>query len=167
MKSTKCAQLTVLIAAATIIGEAVIAAPPESSAATNVFGIENSDVVWEGNHFGLNPLLSKRATKCLEHLSRLKQSDGYEAESKKLRALLDDPKCFVMAHVLLTLLSEREFEVTAERWNHLRVVLTKHSAVIDTEQIPQIAAFWRASEHSREKAEPKTPGKRADSPVER
>lgn len=57
---------------------------------------------------------------------------------------LDDPEKFVVAHVLLTLISGQQFRVSGEEWNHLRVELNHDGTVsIDPRQQHEIVTLWR------------------------
>ena len=101
-----------------------------------IASINNDDIGWSGTYSGLwADVRGAEANKVLEI--------GPAARPHLLEAL-DDPEKFVVAHVLLTLISGQQFSVSGEEWNHLRVELNHDGTVsIDPRQQHEIVTLWR------------------------
>ena len=97
--------------------------------------LENHDILWDGNMFGLEAHVqgktAKRIANCSDHAISL------------LLLKLDDPNKFVAAHVLLTYMCMNEFEYDQNHWNRLVVTMSNSGTVyIDESQIPYIQKYW-------------------------
>lgn len=98
--------------------------------------LTNTDIRWEGTDFGLHPFVEGRPAINLLDLGRL--------SSPALRKALSDPAKFVAAHVLLTQIEKKEYQISASHWNNLSVDLHADGTVdIHPEQIEKIMAMWK------------------------
>ena len=98
--------------------------------------LRNSDIRWDGTFFGLHPFVERQTAKQLLGLGR--------QASPVLRKALSDPEKFVAAHVLLTQIEKKEYEVSASHWNNLQVGLNADGTVdLHPEQIDKIKAMWK------------------------
>jgi len=98
----------------------------------------NEDISWEGTFFGLFPKFSKR-------LQPFLGLDKREAASK-LVPMLDDPKRFVAAHVLLSVYFNRplQSEDSSRYYHRLRVTLHGDGTVTYYPgQRAQLKAYWK------------------------
>jgi hypothetical protein len=96
--------------------------------------LSNEDVTWTATFDGYAPVLSQRA------LCATAQS----APMSALLELLDDPRTFVIAHVLLTARSAEPY-ATFPEWNGLQIrVAADGQVTIDPDQRARIAARWRS-----------------------
>ena len=103
---------------------------------TLVSRLSNSDVKWDGNVVGLCPTVTGPTAKQFLDL-------GEEA-SPYLRQALSVPDKFAAAHVLLTKIETRQFQVSASHWNGLRVDLNADGSVdLHPEQMDEIKALWK------------------------
>lgn len=106
-----------------------------SDVADLIIQLSNSDVKWDGNRFGLMPILTGTAAQQL-------LDAGDEAVPGLLEAL-SDPDKFVAAHVILTKLSGVEYTALPD-WNGLSVNLAADGTVtIDPAQRPALIGRWQ------------------------
>jgi hypothetical protein len=109
--------------------------PGPTEAKRLIQDLGNDDVRWDGTLVGLVP------TVVGDPARRLLTSDE-DVLPLLVDAVADESK-FVVAHVLLTLLSEVEHDATP--WNGLRVDLSADGEVrVDPEQRFALARRWRA-----------------------
>jgi len=110
--------------------------PPVGDLECAVAELSNEDIQWQGNWLGLWPEVSPRAEAIV--------SAGPSATPYLLKGL-DDARRYVVAHVLLTLVSG-EFCLLGSEFNGLRVNLW-----VDRTEIPdqrdQIGAAWLTNQH--------------------
>jgi NADPH-dependent ferric siderophore reductase len=96
--------------------------------------LDNADIRWEGSYAGLLPTVEGAAARQLLAAGETAMPD--------LIAALDDESRFVVAHVLLTMLSGVEHDMLP--WNGLVVELAADGAVrIDAGQRFVLARRWR------------------------
>jgi hypothetical protein len=86
-----------------------------------VLEIRNSDLVWDGTPFGVQPRIANPKTSELVHAPASLDRDLVE--------LLRDPDRFAVAHVLLTMRHKALASFDATQWNGLRVALAASGAV--------------------------------------
>ena len=97
--------------------------------------LTNDDVAWNGNFLGLQPTIKGSTAKQLLSL-------GGQA-SPALRKALSEPGKFAAAHVLLTQIEKKEYQISASHWNNLKVDLHADGTVdLHPEQIGKIKALW-------------------------
>jgi hypothetical protein len=110
--------------------------PPSSAAAARMIDhLNNADIRWDGTLVGTAPtIVSESARQLL--------SSGDVIIPKLVSALEDESK-FVVAHVLLTLLSGVEYHTMP--WNGLTIDLSREDeASFDVGQRFELARRWRA-----------------------
>ena len=96
--------------------------------------LSNEDVTWTATFDGYAPVLSQRAI----------DATAQSAPTSTLLELLDDPRTFVIAHVLLTTRSAEPY-ATYPEWNGLQIRFAADGQVtIDPGQRVRIAARWRS-----------------------
>ena len=106
-------------------------ADPDALAAN----LTNADVVWDGKYFGLQATITGSTAKQLLGLGTL--------ATPVLRSMLSDPAKFAAAHVLLTQIEKKKYQVSASHWNNLKVDLHADGSVdLHPEQIETIKAMW-------------------------
>jgi len=106
-----------------------------TGAATLINDLSNDDVRWDGTLVGLVPTIVGDSAR------RLLTSDE-DVIPLLVEAVAEESK-FVVAHVLLTLLSDTEHDATP--WNGLRIDLTADGKTrVDAEQRFALARRWRA-----------------------
>jgi len=97
--------------------------------------IQNSDIQWDGDYWGLKPSVKGPAKELLARRSE-----------KRIPALIDalkNPKRFVAADVVLTEISGIKKQTTAISWNGLHVELLADGRVlIPEEQQPALIQQW-------------------------
>ena len=98
--------------------------------------LTNADIRWDGTDLGLHPFVEGRPANKLLGLGKL--------ASPALRKALSDPNKFVAAHVLLTQIEKKKYQISASRWNNLSVNLHADGTVnYLPEQITKIMAMWK------------------------
>jgi len=113
--------------------------------------LRNSDVSWDGGHFGLDARVTgDTAVSLLRH--------GRRATPALLDAIEQSDK-FAAAHVLLTKLWQNRYPVSGAEWNHLRVTLYGNGKLdYHAEQIPAVRVYWQATiSHLVASADPTRP----------
>ncbi len=108
---------------------------PDNSAGIQqlIVDIGNSDIRWDGSLIGLLPTVVGDSARQLLTL-------GTAAIPPLISALNDDSK-FVVAHVLLTLISGVEYQLTP--WNRLEVdLLSNGQAKVDATNRFELARRW-------------------------
>jgi hypothetical protein len=110
--------------------------PPSSDAAARMIDhLNNSDVRWDGTLVGITPTI-------VGDPARQLLSSGNVVIPKLVSALEDESK-FVVAHVLLTLLSGVEYHTMP--WNGLEIDLSPDDeASFEVGQRFELARRWRA-----------------------
>lgn len=84
--------------------------------------INNTDVRWDGDYFGLKPTLAGSSKKLMEMRS--------EQAIPALLEALKDKQRFVAAHILLAEMNDTQMQRDAESWNGLRVNLLANGQTI-------------------------------------
>lgn len=98
--------------------------------------LNNEDVDWDGNFLGLSPAIQGVAAQELLNL-------GKAANDVLIRALAD-PDRFAAAHVLLTHINHKGFNLSASEWNGLRVILRADGrTILYPEQRTELQEYWR------------------------
>lgn len=119
-----------------LVGCALLPSADNADAVALVGLLTNDDITWDGNIFGLHPTLKGSTAKRLLGLGR--------QASPSLRKALSDPTRFVAAHVLLTHIEKKEYQVSAYHWNNLEVDLHADGTTdLHPEQIEKIKAMWK------------------------
>jgi hypothetical protein len=95
--------------------------PIHSHSDISIEDLENSDVSWNGNFFGLQPQLSDRAKSFDCPLT--------SHEKTALISALEDENRYVIAHVLLSKSAGEDIEFDASQWNGLKVALKADGSV--------------------------------------
>lgn len=99
--------------------------------------ISNDDLRWDGTAFGLQPRIGNAATARIVGDESVSDAD--------LRALLEDPKRFAIAHVILTMRSREVSSFDANQWNGLHVILdATGTARYVPADMPTLARRWNA-----------------------
>ena len=102
----------------------------------NDFQLDNTDIRWRGDYFGLRPTISDQARDFLENLP----SDGYDLLIRNLH----DSRRFVLCHVILAKLHGSSRLSKVGTWHGLAVDLKGDGEVsTDPAQIPELIEFWR------------------------
>src|SRR5688500_6918042 len=82
---------------------------PVDEAARLVAQLNNSDITWDGNFFGLAPQISGAVAKRLVEIG--------PAADEALIGALADPQRFAAAHVMLTTIHTEEVTLSGGEWN--------------------------------------------------
>jgi hypothetical protein len=99
--------------------------------------ISNSDVTWAHTIVGWQPVLSGKTKEIYE------RTKIAENNLSPLVDMLDDPKKFVVAHVLLTYLTKSKFLRNSDSWNGLKVKSAGSEVRFSTEQCAQLKQDWK------------------------
>jgi hypothetical protein len=94
----------------------------DASSNTLTEKISNADIHWDGNIAGLWPTITGPSKDLLTN------SDPRVVRA--LIGLLTDQNRYIAAHVLLTHISEEQFEFTPGHWNGLRVEILADNVII-------------------------------------
>jgi len=114
------------------------ALPDPSNLSELVDLLSNDNVVWDGTLDGFLPTIVGQPARQLLSIG----SGGYDAIPQLIGALEDERK-FIAAHVLLTLLSGVQYDLTP--WNGLKVDLSHDGlARFDVSQRVDLARRWHA-----------------------
>ena len=99
--------------------------------------LDNDDIIWGANHFGITPDL------VMNYQKRIEDSELYSNEIL-LKALFDEDK-WIAAHVMLTfkLMNKESIPFDGSHWNGLKVDLfADGTVIIDKDQRVKIEQYW-------------------------
>jgi hypothetical protein len=136
-------RLFVAVLALCLAGSHPAAAGGVSSLASDVASMTNDDIRWDGNYFGLWPAAATERAKRI-------QAAGKSA-IPLLRETLRDPRKYVAAHVFLTQLSGKPFQLSASEYNALVVTLYSDGRVVIPDQRTKISRLWALPRKSNAK----------------
>ena len=106
--------------------------------------LNNSDVTWNGNYFGLTPVLSIRAKEIVDN--GVSMNDQAILLSK-----LNNENCFVISHVILTLSRGVPESIGASKWNRMSVdLLASGVAEYEESETHLLYEFWKEKLKSEE-----------------
>ncbi len=129
--------ITAVLCLGLVAGCALVPTASKSDPTDLVALLANTDIRWDGTYLGLHPFVEGKSAKQLLGL-------GKQA-SPALRKALSNPDKFAAAHVLLTQIEKKEYQMSASHWNNLKVDLHADGTVnLHLEQIDKIKAMWKA-----------------------
>ena len=101
-----------------------------------VASLKNSDISWDGNFIGLQPTVKSETVKRLL---------GFGKQAvPALQTALSDSNKFAAAHVLLTQIKKKQYQISASHWNGLEVDLHADGTIdLHPEQMDKIKALWK------------------------